>query len=182
MRRIISIFSSLLRSKKHGMTLVELLVYMSVAFAILLMITFLYIFGLKHSFVTLQFGHESISVQKTAFMITKYLHNAATVCVYNEEPTSSSTAGYYIFLKNGSTYRVNVENTNLSTDLISSGIGNLTFKMTPKASHDVVEVTVIGTPDKIEINTEVALNNVRNKQISQEGTVLFYSNPPQAGS
>jgi hypothetical protein len=174
------------RNRKSGVTLVELLIYMAASLAIVLMITFLYIFDIQQSFTTFEYANSSVSVQKTAFMITKYLHNAKEVGIYTTPPTYPSTDGNYIFLKGNSVYRVSVINTTpSSTFLIASKIASLTFWATPGKGHLVIGMNIIGTlqgeaKDSVSIKTEVALNNIPDMPSSSStpGTVLFYIEQP----
>jgi len=162
---------------KSGMTLVELLVAMTIIIIVVGIVYLLYSYSFTQTMFFDQHWPGQSAAQFSAFMITKYLHNASTATV---NPTTYNTQGNYIILSKGSLCQRIVSNNKIntvSTSVIAKNIQSVSFQATSISSSLCVIVKIAGT-GSATLTTTIFLNNssVQNTvpTNSRTGTVLFY--------
>lgn len=157
---------------KKGMTLVELLVAMAIIIVVVGIIYSLYSYVFTQTMFFEWYWPGQSSAQFSEFMITKYLHNAATATV---NPKTYTARGNYIILSKNTLYQRAV-NASVSTNVIAKNIHSIFF--TVNSTGVTVEIAGLGFQNSISgatLMTNVFLNNmsVQNTAASS-GTVLFY--------
>jgi len=160
---------------KSGMTLVELLVAMTIIIIVVGIVYSLYSYSFTQTMFFDQHWPGQSAAQFSAFMITKYLHNASTATV---NPTTYKTQGNYIILSKGTLYqRIVNNNSAISTNVIAKNIQSISFQVTSSPPSLYVTVKIAGT-GSATLTTTIFLNNssVQNTvpTNSGTGTVLFY--------
>jgi prepilin-type N-terminal cleavage/methylation domain-containing protein len=156
---------------KSGMTLVELLVAMTIIIIVVGIVYSLYSYSFTQTMFFDQHWPGQSAAQFSAFMITKYLHNASTATV---NPTTYNTPGNYIILSKG-TLCQRIVNSSASTNVIAKNIQSVSFQATSISSSLCVIVKIAGT-GSATLTTTIFLNNssVQNTVLTRPGTVLFY--------
>jgi len=161
---------------KSGMTLVELLVAMTIIIIVVGIVYSLYSYSFTQTMFFDQHWPGQSAAQFSAFMITKYLHNASTA----KATTTYNTPGNYIILSKGSLCQRIVSNNKIntvSTSVIAKNIQSVSFQATSISSSLCVIVNIVGT-GSATLTTTIFLNNssVQNtvSTNSRTGTVLFY--------
>jgi len=161
------------KKMKSGMTLVELLVAMTIIIIVVGIVYLLYSYSFTQTMFFDQHWPGQSAAQFSAFMITKYLHNASTATV---NPTTYNTPGNYIILSKGTLYQ-RIVNSSASTNVIAKNIQSVSFQATSISSSLCVIVKIAGT-GSATLTTTIFLNNssVQNTvpTNSRTGTVLFY--------
>jgi len=157
---------------KSGMTLVELLVAMTIIIIVVGIVYSLYSYSFTQTMFFDQHWPGQSAAQFSAFMITKYLHNASTA----KATTTYNTPGNYIILSKGTLYqRIVNNNSPISTNVIAKNIQSISFQATSISSSLCVIVKIAGT-GSATLTTTIFLNNssVQNTVLTRPGTVLFY--------
>jgi prepilin-type N-terminal cleavage/methylation domain-containing protein len=161
------------KKMRNGMTLVELLVAMTIIIIVVGIVYLLYSYSFTQTMFFDQHWPGQSAAQFSAFMITKYLHNASTATV---NPTTYNTPGNYIILSKGTLYQ-RIVNSSASTNVIAKNIQSVSFQATSISSSLCVIVKIAGT-GSATLTTTIFLNNssVQNTvpTNSRTGTVLFY--------
>jgi len=160
------------KKMKSGMTLVELLVAMTIIIIVVGIVYSLYSYSFTQTMFFDQHWPGQSAAQFSAFMITKYLHNASTA----KATTTYNTPGNYIILSKG-TLCQRIVNSSASTNVIAKNIQSVSFQATSISSSLCVIVKIAGT-GSATLTTTIFLNNssVQNTvpTNSRTGTVLFY--------
>jgi prepilin-type N-terminal cleavage/methylation domain-containing protein len=166
------------KKMKSGMTLVELLVAMTIIIIVVGIVYSLYSYSFTQAMFFDQHWPGQSAAQFSAFMITKYLHNASTA----KATTTYNTPGNYIILSKGSLCQRIVSNNKIntvSTSVIAKNIQSVSFQATSTTSSPpslYVTVKIAGT-GSATLTTTIFLNNssVQNtvSTNSSTGTVLF---------
>ena len=164
-----------MKKMRNGMTLVELLVAMTIIIIVVGIVYSLYSYSFTQTMFFDQHWPGQSAAQFSAFMITKYLHNASTATV---NPTTYNTQGNYIILSKGSLCQRIVSNNKIntvSTSVIAKNIQSVSFQATSISSSLCVIVKIAGT-GSATLTTTIFLNNssVQNTVLTRPGTVLFY--------
>jgi prepilin-type N-terminal cleavage/methylation domain-containing protein len=156
---------------KSGMTLVELLVAMTIIIIVVGIVYSLYSYSFTQTMFFDQHWPGQSAAQFSAFMITKYLHNASTA----KATTTYNTPGNYIILSQGTLYQRIVNSSAISTNVIAKNIQSVSFQATSISSSLCVIVKIAGT-GSATLTTTIFLNNssVQNTVLTRPGTVLFY--------
>jgi prepilin-type N-terminal cleavage/methylation domain-containing protein len=156
---------------KSGMTLVELLVAMTIIIIVVGIVYSLYSYSFTQTMFFDQHWPGQSAAQFSAFMITKYLHNASTA----KATTTYNTPGNYIILSQGTLYQRIVNSSAISTNVIAKNIQSVSFQATSISSSLCVIVKIAGT-GSATLTTTIFLNNssVQNTVSTRPGTVLFY--------
>jgi len=160
------------KKMRNGMTLVELLVAMTIIIIVVGIVYLLYSYSFTQTMFFDQHWPGQSAAQFSAFMITKYLHNASTA----KATTTYNTPGNYIILSKGTLYQ-RIVNSSASTNVIAKNIQSVSFQATSISSSLCVIVKIAGT-GSATLTTTIFLNNssVQNTvpTNSRTGTVLFY--------